>query len=93
MVDVVILGLVNVDVPTPPVNAEPPVAAEYQSTVAPDGILIALKVTVPVPQRLALEPVGTVIFSTVIEPPVLLAVPQPALLKTARYVRELFREE
>ena len=73
-----------VDVPTPPVSTEPPVAAEYQSTVAPEGILIALKVTVPVPQRLAFDPVGTVIFSTVIEPPVLFAVPHPALLRTAR---------
>lgn len=52
------LGVVNVVVPVPPESTVPPLATEYQSTVSPAPTL-ALKATVPVPQRAALVPVGT----------------------------------
>jgi hypothetical protein len=43
----------------PPLTSEPPLEAVYQSIVIPLGT-VALKVTVPDPQRaLALAPVGT----------------------------------
>ena len=37
-------------VPVPPANGDPPVAAAYQSTVFPPAT-VALRATVPVPQR------------------------------------------
>jgi hypothetical protein len=49
----------NDTTPLPPLTSEPPLEAVYQSIVIPLGT-VALKVTVPDPQRaLALAPVGT----------------------------------
>ena len=45
------LGVVKLVVPLPPVSTVPPLAAEYQSMVEPDGTLVTLMSTVPVPQR------------------------------------------
>ena len=50
--------MVNVVVPVPPANGDPPVAAAYQSMVAP-AAGVALSTTVPVPHREAPAPVGT----------------------------------
>lgn len=51
-------GVLKVDVPVPPANGEPPVAAAYQSITDPAGG-VAVRVTVPVPQREPAMPVGT----------------------------------
>ena len=51
------LGVVNEVTPVPPDNTVPPVAAAYQSMVSPvPGV--ALKATVPEPQREPGVPVG-----------------------------------
>ena len=55
----VILGVVKLFTPVPPVNTVPKVAAEYQSTVVPAGV-VALMITVPVPHlEPAVPAVGT----------------------------------
>jgi hypothetical protein len=54
----VVSGGANDVTPLPPLTSEPPLEAVYQSIVHPLGA-VALKVTVPAPQReLALAPVG-----------------------------------
>jgi hypothetical protein len=59
------LGVVNEVTPVPPDNTVPPVAAAYQSMVSPvPGV--ALKETVPVPQREPRVPVGAVCAATTI---------------------------
>ena len=50
-------GVVKVVVPVPPVSGDPPVAAAYQSMVVPANA-VALRVTVPVPQRESAVPAG-----------------------------------
>ena len=52
-------GVVKLEVPVPPANGEPPVAAAYQSITAPAGG-VALNVTVPVPHRDPAVTVGAV---------------------------------
>lgn len=51
------LGVVKDVTPVPLVNIDPPVAAEYQSIVAPAGAVAEI-VAVPEPQTFA--PIGTV---------------------------------
>ena len=63
-------------VPVPPVSGDPPVAAAYQSMVVPPTA-IALRFTVPVPQREAAVPAGAAGRATTFTVRVAVALVQP----------------
>ena len=71
--------MVNVVVPVPPANGDPPVAAAYQSMVAPAAV-VAVRVSVPVPQRDASVPVGAAGRANTLTVRVAVVLPQPVTL-------------